>query len=90
MIQIGECFYMGPRVGDVALLTTKWRDSDAPETIHHTVVPVVGGVAWWSWCREAPLFVRQTLQKMYDTVENAKARGDLGEDEGESYGATDN
>ena len=71
MIQIGECYYMGPRCGDVSLLTCRWRDSESAETIHHTAVPVVGTVAWWSWCDDAPAFVQQTLRKMYETVHAA-------------------
>ena len=83
MIEIGECLYVAPRIGDVALMTTRWRDDAAPETVYHTVVPVVGGVAWWSWCADSPPFVQTTLHQVFTEV--ARLR-DAGEDTDASLG----
>lgn len=83
MIQIGQCYYMGPRIGDVSLMTIEWRDSEHVETIYRAAVPVVGGAAWWSWCEDAPAFVQQTLRKMYATVQAAEvdtSRGSFDDD----------
>jgi hypothetical protein len=76
MIQIGECYYMGPRVGDVGLLTTQWRHSDNPETIHSTRVPVLGDVVWWHWMADAPPVVQQVLRKLYTAATEARAQRD--------------
>ena len=73
MIQIGDCYYMGPRVGDVGLLTTVWRDSAHPDVLQYTKVPVVGDVVWWHWMADAPPVIQQVLRKLYTAATEARA-----------------
>ncbi len=68
MIQIHQCGYMPPRIGDVALMSMLW-EQDNGYGVQHSVVPVVGNQAWWAWCRLDPPVIQQVFQKMYQEIQ---------------------
>lgn len=69
MIQIDAFLYMPPRIGDVALMTMNWHDTEVPTTLRHSVVPICGTDAWWHWCWEDPLVVQQAFQHAYANIQ---------------------
>ena len=66
MIQV-RCLYCPPRCGDVALISAAWCDDDAADaSVHYAHVPIVGGVAWWHWIRDAPASIAEAIKALFD------------------------